>query len=389
MASMPPQPPESGANRPPSTPPSMPPPPPPPGGTYVPTYASPPPSGGRSWGKIIGIGCGALLLLSLLGGIVVFALYKIGEKESGGGDVDTENTVLYRNSSQTFGGTRGENFVDFSFRYPDHWEVIEDASSNSPNFIKVENRTDENVTLENLAVGYIAGDVENDAVLDALLDQLETQFRSSFPGYTRVGDYERRIGGREGRGFAFSGMFPENEIDYWGKVLLVPIGGNRGIAVVMMATEQADDLSGPDDLGEEGELPILLDSFEIHGAGSSAASTVETTVSVPPVGGTGAQTYNGRLEAGDLVATDNSFYDTYQFSANAGERVVITLRSADFDAYLQVYSPSQMQTRDDDSGGGHDSRVELNVAEPGTWTVWANSLSAGETGAYTLTIERP
>ena len=42
---------------------------------------------------------------------------------------------------------------------------------------------------------------------------------------------------------------------------------------------------------------------------------------------------------------------------------------------------------DDDGGGGTSARVDLVPTETGTWEVWANSLTAGATGAYRLTIE--
>ena len=46
---------------------------------------------------------------------------------------------------------------------------------------------------------------------------------------------------------------------------------------------------------------------------------------------------NGRLDSGDSVADDDSFYDVYRFLGVEGERVVITMRSSDVDAYLSLH----------------------------------------------------
>lgn len=97
---------------------------------------------------------------------------------------------------------------------------------------------------------------------------------------------------------------------------------------------------------------------------------------------------HGELEEGDAVRGDGSYYDGFGFEAIPGEAIVVTMKSADFDTYLTVVSPSGVETNDDDSGGGTDSRVELTLDEPGEWMIIANSLSAGDVGEYDLTIER-
>ncbi|MEM9904992.1 MAG: PPC domain-containing protein, partial [Cyanobacteria bacterium P01_D01_bin.44] len=42
----------------------------------------------------------------------------------------------------------------------------------------------------------------------------------------------------------------------------------------------------------------------------------------------------GQLEANDNRLDDNSLYDLYRFTGEAGQQVTITLASLDFDAYL-------------------------------------------------------
>lgn len=104
------------------------------------------------------------------------------------------------------------------------------------------------------------------------------------------------------------------------------------------------------------------------------------------------QTVRGSLDAGDPKADDDSYYDAWTYQGRAGERLVITLRSSDFDAYLNVGEGqgdafSSLQT-DDDSQGGTDARVQITLPRTGTYVIRANTLGAGETGAYTLTVAR-
>lgn len=103
------------------------------------------------------------------------------------------------------------------------------------------------------------------------------------------------------------------------------------------------------------------------------------------------QTVTGTLAAGDLVAGDDTYYDEYVFAARHGERATVILRSDDFDAYLSL---GQRQDGDwllldgnDDGGGGTDSRVDAVIAGDGTFVIRANTLSAGESGRYTLSLE--
>lgn len=103
----------------------------------------------------------------------------------------------------------------------------------------------------------------------------------------------------------------------------------------------------------------------------------------------GARTVvRGDLSEEDTVRPDGSFYDGYVLAAAPGEAIVLTLKSADYDAFLTVVSPSGIETSDDDSGGDTDSKVELAIDEAGDWMVIANSLSAGSVGKYELTVER-
>lgn len=99
-------------------------------------------------------------------------------------------------------------------------------------------------------------------------------------------------------------------------------------------------------------------------------------------------TYNGTLAAGDKVLeTDNSLYDEYEFRAAEGWPITITMTSTAFDAYAHLIDADGNQlASDDDGAGGTNSRVTFIAPKTGKYKAYANSLSSGATGAYTLVI---
>ena len=71
---------------------------------------------------------------------------------------------------------------------------------------------------------------------------------------------------------------------------------------------------------------------------------------------TAGQRRTGQLQRGDAVMDDGSLFDIYTYEARAGERLTLTMRSSDFDTYLNVARMDGGEVepivRDDDSGGG-------------------------------------
>lgn len=102
----------------------------------------------------------------------------------------------------------------------------------------------------------------------------------------------------------------------------------------------------------------------------------------------GTQVVDGRLDSSDRVRDDGSYYDEHAVNVSPGSNLVVTMRSSDFDAYLTVFSPSNATFSDDDGAGGTDARVQIASTENGMYRIWANTLRSGDTGAYTVTIER-
>lgn len=104
------------------------------------------------------------------------------------------------------------------------------------------------------------------------------------------------------------------------------------------------------------------------------------------------QTVRGELTPSDPRLSDGSHYDLWRFQGSAGQRVVVTLRSDQFDAFLVVGATAgdactECEADDDGAGEGTNSRVRMTLPRTGTYEIRANSLMEGETGAYTLTLD--
>lgn len=155
--------------------------------------------------------------------------------------------------------------------------------------------------------------------------------------------------------------------------------------------------------GTDARLQVTLDragTYAFQANSYAPGQTGSYTLSVQAVqggGGPGAptvalgQTVSGRLDTSDPKLPDDSHYDQYQFRGQPGQRVLITLRSSDFDAYLlggrMAGDQMHADESDDDSGGGTDAQLVATVGPGGVYAFQANSFSAGATGRYTLTVE--
>lgn len=103
------------------------------------------------------------------------------------------------------------------------------------------------------------------------------------------------------------------------------------------------------------------------------------------------QTVTGRLTSGSPTLDDGSHYELFRLRLREGQRVAVTLRSDDFDAYLAVGRFADVECQedcetDDDGAGGRDARLTYRAERSGTFTIRVNTLSEGETGDYTLTV---
>lgn len=180
------------------------------------------------------------------------------------------NAVQFVNSNEKLDGKLAEHYVDFSFYYPDNWRKDPKSGvAGASNFAKVERRLPPDFTQENFAVGWYSssGSLQTDqSLFHSLVETMSSQFEKNFPEYRKVSEGATRIGVYDGYEFRFEGMSRDTakgDLKLWGRVVFLPPadGGKSGVTLLMLATSLAPELEGISDVGEKGELPMVLESF--------------------------------------------------------------------------------------------------------------------------------
>lgn len=178
-----------------------------------------------------------------------------------------------------------------------------------------------------------------------------------------------------------------------------------------MTSNGVEDLQGNDDGGggSDARLRVTLDrdgDYTIVASSYSAGETGAYRLAVTsdwgePSAGAATQPTalalgvpaTGTLARGDLVLDDDTYYDLYTIAGDPGQQVDVTLTSSDFDAYLSVGQIVDGELEevdsDDDSAGSTDAFLRATIPHGGVLGIRANSLSAEETGTYTLVASAP
>lgn len=104
------------------------------------------------------------------------------------------------------------------------------------------------------------------------------------------------------------------------------------------------------------------------------------------------QVVEGWLSDSDPTLDNGTPFHLYTYQGRRGERLTVTLRSNEFDPYLVIgtaggrHGIDEALARDDDGGGGRDSRIVLTLPSDGDYVIRVNPLVAS-TGSYVLEVE--
>jgi flagellar basal body-associated protein FliL len=181
------------------------------------------------------------------------------------------NTTKFTNSQANLDGKLAEHYLDFSFYYPDSWDVDPKAGvAGATNFAKVERRLPPDFTQENFAVGWYTSKgtfAADEATFPQLVEVLGGSLEKNFPGYRKVSEGPTKVNSLDAYEFRFESVSKGSEkgdIQVWGRVVFLPTGvsgENTGATLVMLATSLSPELSGVRDVGEKGQMPVILESF--------------------------------------------------------------------------------------------------------------------------------
>lgn len=180
-------------------------------------------------------------------------------------------TIQFVNSSANLDGKLAEHYFDFSFYYPNNWKKDPEAGvPGAVNYAKVERRIEPNLTQENFAVGWYTSKgtfAADEATFPEIAEKIGASLSKSFPGYRKVSEGPTRINSLDAYEFRFESEAKDTEkgdVKVWGRVIFLPPGVERpstGATLLMLATSLAPEVSGVEDVGEKGEMPVILESF--------------------------------------------------------------------------------------------------------------------------------
>lgn len=183
------------------------------------------------------------------------------------------DTTKFTNSNANLDGKLAEHYIDFSFYYPKTW--ITDPKAGVPgasNFAKVERSLPPDFTQENFAVGWYTSKgtyAADEQTFPQLVEILGANLEKSFKEYRKVSEGPTKVNSLDGYEFRFTGVSrgtEKGDIQLWGRVIFLPTGvegEQTGATLIMLATSLAPELSGVDDVGKKGEMPVILESFRL------------------------------------------------------------------------------------------------------------------------------
>jgi hypothetical protein len=180
------------------------------------------------------------------------------------------NSELFANSKDNLDGKLAEHYFDFYFYYPQTWKKDPKAGvPGASNFVLVE-RSEQNFPLENFAVGWYTstgtfiGDLRN---YPKRVEEFSSALAKQFPEYHKVSEGPTKINSMQGYEFRWEGLSKGSEkgdVHLWGRVVFLPTGNEgdtTGATLTMFSTSVAPELKSVNDVGEAGQMPIILDSF--------------------------------------------------------------------------------------------------------------------------------
>ncbi|MFN2419945.1 MAG: hypothetical protein ABR527_00985 [Gemmatimonadota bacterium] len=98
-----------------------------------------------------------------------------------------------------------------------------------------------------------------------------------------------------------------------------------------------------------------------------------------------AQIQTGTLDVSDGKLDSGEFVEEFEVQAPAGQTLVVTLVSLDFDPFLIVAPPQGDPVENDDFQGSKDmAQVVVAEAQAGAYTVRVTSYEPGESGGFAL-----
>jgi hypothetical protein len=184
----------------------------------------------------------------------------------------TGDVVQFQNSSANLDGDLAAHYVGFSFYYPKTWtKDPKSGVAGASNFARVDLQYDDpTYWKERVAFNWYPskGTYEADADVFPQSAKKYTDLLSrSLENFEEVSHGDTTINSYKGYEVRFKGMFKgtgKGDLPYWGRLVFLPPGSETekgGVAIIMLATSLADDVTSATDVGDKGGMALILDSF--------------------------------------------------------------------------------------------------------------------------------
>lgn len=185
--------------------------------------------------------------------------------------VPPPGTVKFENSNEKLDGKLAEHYFDFSFYYPENWKRDPKSGvAGAANFVLVDRGLPPDFTQENFSVswytstGTFVGDLPN---YPKLVEQKSSSLAKQIPEYKKVSEGPTKVNSMQGYEFRWEGLSKgtdRGDLKLWGRVIFLPTGTEgdaTGATLTMLTTSLAGELSSVEDVGSQGQMPVILDSF--------------------------------------------------------------------------------------------------------------------------------
>lgn len=182
------------------------------------------------------------------------------------------DAVQFTNSATNLNGDLAAHYVGFSFYYPRSWTKDPTAGvRGASSFAKIDNLSSEDQGLkERVLFNWYPskGSYEADAsVFPVSAKKVIDQLSGPLPNLEEVSRGETTVNSYKGYEVRFKGVFKDTgkgDLPYWGRVIFLPPGSETdkgGVAIVMLATSLASEITSAADIGVKGDTALILDSF--------------------------------------------------------------------------------------------------------------------------------
>jgi len=187
-------------------------------------------------------------------------------------------TQIFVSASDTIPAELKNRFVPFAFHYPDSFKVVPDKDA----FIRLE-RQENGEPVVRFAVGSLvlrSSSAESGTIYPPLMKEMSEQVATTFPGYRELSqkpaDFKSPhfyYDGWDMRWQAGANDTVPGKASFYGRVLFLRESSTtRAVTITMTVAASDPEVASAADVGEKGDLALMLQSFRLLSDKVSSAS---------------------------------------------------------------------------------------------------------------------